>query len=151
MDVERRTVLQVAGLAAVGGLAAACSSGSTTGGQQTGTDSSALAAPSGSAASGAAGTTMVALADVPVGGGLISPDPPVVITQPTAGEARAFSAICTHEGCLVGSVENNEIICPCHGARFSATDGSVLQGPAQEALAPAVVVVDANGNVVLSG
>ena len=63
-------------------------------------------------------------------------------------EMKAFSAICTHEGCLVGSVVDNEIICPCHDARFSATDGSVLQGPATEPLAESAVSVQ-GGNVVL--
>jgi Rieske Fe-S protein len=87
---------------------------------------------------------------VPVGGGVILPDQSIVVTQPQAGEFKAFSAICTHQGCLVADVSNNVISCPCHGAQFSAVDGSVVQGPAQQPLAAAGVVVD-NGSVILNG
>ena len=79
---------------------------------------------------------------------MILQDSALVVTQPAAGDVKAFSAICTHEGCLVGSVVDNEIICPCHDARFSATDGSVIQGPATEPLAESPVSVQ-GGNVVL--
>ncbi len=81
-------------------------------------------APAGSATAGLAAT-----ADVPVGGGVILADPALVITQPTAGDFKAFSSICTHQGCAVAEVTANEIVCPCHGSKFSATDGSVLTGP----------------------
>lgn len=94
------------------------------------------------------GTVLTPTASVPVGGGVILAEQAVVVTQPTAGEFKAFSAICTHQGCLVGPVENNEIICPCHGSKFSATDGSVLQGPATQPLAPGKASVS-GGNVVL--
>jgi Rieske Fe-S protein len=151
MDVERRTVLQAGGLIAVGGLVAACSSG----GSDVAATSAAASAPAASApaasnaASGTTGGTVLAqVTDVPVGGGVIIADPAVVITQPADGDIKAFSAICTHQGCLVGEVADNEIICPCHGSRFSATDGTVLQGPAQSPLEAAPVTVE-NGSVVL--
>ena len=92
---------------------------------------------------------MAQTSDIPVGGGLIIAEPAVVITQPTAGEFKAFTAICTHQGCLVSEVVNNEIICPCHGSRFSAADGAVLTGPAQTPLTAAGVTVD-GGSVVLT-
>ena len=161
MDVDRRIVLQVSGLAAVGGLVAACGSGS--GGSATegsvssaGASSAAVSSPPGTMAPGASaaasgsGTVLTPTADVPVSGGVILPDVAVVVTQPAAGTYKAFSAICTHQGCLVGSVENNEIICPCHGARYSAEDGSVIQGPAQQPLAEGTVVVQGS-DVVLTG
>jgi Rieske Fe-S protein len=72
----------------------------------------------------------------------------VVITQPSEGEVKAFSAICTHQGCLVSEVVDNEIVCPCHQSLFSAVDGSVIQGPATEPLPAAGITVD-GGNVVL--
>lgn len=83
----------------------------------------------GSPGASAAGTT-VATADVPVGGGKILEAQQVVITQPEAGTYKAFTAVCTHEGCLVANVSNNAIMCPCHGAQFSASDGTVMGGPA---------------------
>ena len=45
-------------------------------------------------------------ADVPEGAGAIFADPQVVVTQVTAGDYRAFTAVCTHQGCIVSSVES---------------------------------------------
>jgi Rieske Fe-S protein len=148
MELDRRTVLQVSGLVAVGGLAAACSSGSDAAASSAATSAAESAGSSAAASSSSAGGA-VAVSDVPVGGGVILADQQVVVTQPTDGDVHAFSAICTHEGCLVGSVANDAIVCPCHGSQFSATDGSVLQGPATEPL-PAVAFTVENGSVLLS-
>ncbi len=92
---------------------------------------------------------MAQVSDIPVGGGVILAEPAVVITQPTEGDVKAFTAICTHQGCLVSEVVDNEIVCPCHGSRFSATDGSVIDGPATQGLQAAGVAVE-GGSVVLS-
>ena len=67
--------------------------------------------------------------EVPVGGGKIFTADKVVVTQPTAGEFKAFSAMCTHQGCPVSKIEGNEIDCTCHGSKFSIADGSVHEGP----------------------
>jgi Rieske Fe-S protein len=72
--------------------------------------------------------------DVPEGGGKIFTDEKVVVTQPTAGEFKCFTAICTHMGCVVSSVGDGTINCACHGSRFSIADGSVENGPATSAL-----------------
>lgn len=151
MDVDRRTVLQAGGLVVVGGVAAACGSSPPGGASPAPSSPAAAAAPAvPSASAAAAGAQGIArVSDVPVGGGLIIDDPAVVITQPTEGDVKAFTAICTHQGCLVSSVEGNEIICPCHGSRFSATDGSVVQGPATLPLQPAGIAVE-GGSVVLA-
>jgi nitrite reductase/ring-hydroxylating ferredoxin subunit len=58
----------------------------------------------------------------------------VLVTQPKAGEFKAFSATCTHAGCIVQGVEGNEIYCGCHGARFDYESGMVTSGPAKSAL-----------------
>jgi Rieske Fe-S protein len=71
----------------------------------------------------------VPTSDVPVGGGKIYADHKIVVTQPTAGHYKAFSAICTHQGCVVGEVTTT-IGCPCHGSKFAIADGSVVNGPA---------------------
>jgi nitrite reductase/ring-hydroxylating ferredoxin subunit len=84
----------------------------------------------------------ISLADIPVGGGVVVDEPPVVLTQPTAGDVKAFTSICPHQGCKVSEVADNEIYCPCHGSKFSALDGSVIQGPATEGLSAAAVSVD---------
>src|SRR5215472_12634585 len=56
----------------------------------------------------------IKVADIPVGGGAIFADQDVVVTQPVAGQFKAFSATCTHQACLVASVAQGKIICPCH-------------------------------------
>lgn len=72
---------------------------------------------------------------VPVGSGLnfTVDDVPIVVTQVTEGEFRAFSAICTHQGCLVGC-RDKEIVCDCHASYFDPSNGKVLSGPAPTAL-----------------
>ena len=96
---------------------------------------------SSSASSAPAAATTLKTADVPVGGGKILADAKVVVTQPTAGTYKAFTAVCTHQGCLVASVANGAISCACHGSAFSATDGSVKTGPASSPLAAVPVTV----------
>ena len=80
---------------------------------------------------------------VTVGSGVVFDGPKVVVTQPVQGDIRGFTAVCPHQGCLVSSVTDNEILCPCHGSLFSAEDGAVITGPATTGLAPvSVSVVD---------
>ncbi|MDH4397181.1 MAG: hypothetical protein RL402_90 [Actinomycetota bacterium] len=75
--------------------------------------------------------------EVPVGGGTkfkVDAMLTVLVTQTKADSFKAFSATCTHSGCIVNGVENNEIACACHGARFDPESGMVLKGPAKTAL-----------------
>ena len=83
---------------------------------------------------------LTSAADVPVGGGLIFPDKQVVVTQPVEGEFKCFTAVCTHQGCIVSSVQAGGIRCECHGSAFSIEDGSNTGGPAINPL-PAVAIV----------
>jgi len=81
-----------------------------------------------------AGEKLGPSSDVPVGGGKIYADQKVVVTQPTEGEFKGFSAICTHQGCPVTTVADGTINCTCHGSKFSIQDGSVEHGPATSPL-----------------
>jgi Rieske Fe-S protein len=83
--------------------------------------------------------------DVPVGSGVIVDE--IVVTQPSAGEFRGFSAICTHAGCTVNKVADGTIDCPCHGSKFNL-DGSVADGPATKPLEPAAVTVQGDSIVL---
>lgn len=95
-----------------------------------------------SAPEGARGETIVAAADVPVGGGVIvDGEPAVVVTQPEEGTFKAFSAICTHQSCVVTNVDT-EIVCQCHMSKFALTDGAVVSGPADEPLPAVEVMLD---------
>ena len=83
----------------------------------------------------AAGTELTTTDQVPVGGGIVLVDEKVVVTQPAAGEFKAFTAICTHQHLLVGEVENGVIHCDNHGSEFDFSTGAVTHGPASEPLA----------------
>ena len=87
--------------------------------------------------------------DVPVNGGKIIVEQGVVVTQPTAGEFKAFNATCTHMGCPLTEVENGAILCRCHGAKFALADGSVQAGPAKTPLEAKAVKIE-NDNVLLA-
>jgi Rieske Fe-S protein len=88
-----------------------------------------------------AGSELAATADVPVGGGLILQDQKIVITQPTEGDFKAFTAVCTHQGCLVAEVQET-INCDCHDSSYSLEDGSVQGGPAPRPLAAVEITVE---------
>ncbi|WP_233160225.1 Rieske (2Fe-2S) protein [Pseudonocardia sp. MH-G8] len=99
------------------------------------------APPSQPDAAGAA-DALAGASDIPVGGGAVFPDRDVVVTQPTAGRFRAFSATCTHQGCAVGEVREGTIVCTCHGSRFAVEDGAVVEGPADAPLPERAIEVD---------
>ncbi|MFJ8587213.1 Rieske (2Fe-2S) protein [Streptomyces sp. NPDC093595] len=127
----RRTVLAAAA-AATAPLLTGCGDG--------GGDDAASPAPTSPERSPAsspartAGQRLASTADIPSGGGTVLKEQQVVVTQPRAGEFKAFSAICTHQRCVVAAVEDGTIHCACHGSRFRITDGSVVQGPATRPL-----------------
>ena len=128
--ISRRRALSGA---AVGGLSlpllAACggpSDGGATGGGATQGGGTGGSAPSTQI------QTLLATKDVPVGGGVILGDQNVVITQPTKGTFRGFSATCTHQGCILASVAGGTINCGCHGSQFSISTGANVTGPMGE-------------------
>ncbi|WAU80569.1 Rieske (2Fe-2S) protein [Streptomyces sp. Qhu-G9] len=126
----RRTVL-VTG--AAGALLLGCSKyGDENGGGDT--EEAPSSAPSGSGSRAPGGEELTRTGDVPVGGGKIFKDEKVVVTQPELGDFKAFSAVCTHSGCIVANVSDGTINCTCHGSRFRVADGSVAGGPAPKPL-----------------
>ena len=94
------------------------------------------------------GTVLGAASDIPVGGGAIYTAAKVVVTQPASGQYKAFSAVCTHVGCIVNQVANGTIDCPCHGSEFKITNGAVVTGPAPSPL-PAKQIKVIDGQIVL--
>ena len=94
------------------------------------------------------GAVLGAASEIPVGGGKIYKAAKVVVTQPARGQYQAFSAICTHVGCIMSEVADGTIDCPCHGSEFKITTGAVVTGPAPAPL-PKKHIKIVNGMVVL--
>ncbi|WP_030380919.1 MULTISPECIES: Rieske (2Fe-2S) protein [unclassified Streptomyces] len=145
----RRTVVAAVGAAGLAVALTACGGGdddsssasASTGGGTGGNDSASQDSGSGSG-SGSGGAELAKTSDIPEGGGKVFGDQGVVVTQPSAGEFKAFSSKCTHQGCAVSSISDGVIVCPCHNSQFSASDGSVKKGPATQPLAAAKITVD---------
>ena len=155
----RRLVLLGAGAVGATAVLAACGT-STSSTNTSGTDYSNDPAPAGSGAANAnpgdsgksgggsgntGGSALATTADVPQGGGIITAD--FVITQPAAGQYKAFSKVCTHAGCDVSKVDGGVISCPCHGSKFSIETGEPTTGPATKPLTQTQVKVDGD-NIV---
>ncbi|MBI4382717.1 MAG: ubiquinol-cytochrome c reductase iron-sulfur subunit [Nitrospinae bacterium] len=76
-------------------------------------------------------------AQIPLGSSLVveHKGEPVIIVHSDVGFV-AFSPICTHLGCLVKWVrDENILLCPCHAGKFDLT-GKVIAGPPPEPLHP---------------
>jgi nitrite reductase/ring-hydroxylating ferredoxin subunit len=84
------------------------------------------------------------LDEIPIGGGKLFAAQGVVLSRPESDRVRAFSTVCTHQGCAVATIADGTINCPCHGSRFAVADGTVVAGPARRALAELRVTVDNN-------
>ena len=149
--ISRQKVLLGAGLGLVTAVVAAC----TTYGKKpeaAGESSTTAAAPPTSGGAPATGgpaapaaNAITKTADVPVGSGVIVGE--VVVTQPSAGVFKGFSAKCTHAGCTVNKVADGTIDCPCHGSKFNL-DGSVANGPATKPLETQAVTVQGDSIVL---
>ncbi len=87
----------------------------------------------------------ISAATIPVGGGKVFADQKVVVTQPASGDFKAFSAVCTHQSCVVADVADGTINCACHGSKFDITTGAVKNGPATSPLPEKQVTVDGDG------
>jgi Rieske Fe-S protein len=159
-ETTRRAALAGAGLTGLAGLVTACG---TTGGpaassarpaakKKAGGMAGSSGGSGGSGSAGGSGGSAAALAAtsaIPVGGGKIFSAEKVVVTQPAAGHFKAFSAVCTHQGCLVDQIAQGTIDCPCHGSQFSIKNGSVVAGPAPSPL-PARPITVASGKITLA-
>ncbi|MFJ2774223.1 Rieske (2Fe-2S) protein [Streptomyces sp. NPDC087300] len=148
---SRRAVI----VAGAGALAAGCSKYGDEGAEPEASEPAASSvSPSGSAPGGKssapgsakppAGPELAKTSDIPVGGGKVVKDEKVVVTQPVSGEFKAFSAVCTHQGCTVSEVADGTINCPCHGSKYRVADASVADGPAPRPLPPRKITVTGN-------
>ncbi len=133
---SRRVVLASAGIG-VGAVALSGCGGAD--------EATKTAVSSASSAATEAVKDVISKATIPVGGGKIFADQKVVVTQPTSGDFKAFSAVCTHQSCVVADVADGTINCACHGSKFDITTGAVKNGPASSPLPEKKVTVDGDG------
>lgn len=137
--LTRRVLIAAGGATVLGGTAIALAACSPPSGQNPGADAPGLKK----------GDELAKLADVAVGGtlGVTVQGMDFLLAQPSEGEVVAFSAICTHQGCIV-SAAKTEFDCPCHGSRYEAATGAVLKGPATRPLKPIEVTISGGAIVV---
>ncbi len=141
---SRRGFFAATGATGVAAVLAACGGdGADRGGQDRG-------------GQGQPGTVLATTDQVEVGGGYVAVEHRVVVTQPAEGTFRAFSAVCTHQGCLVRTVQQGVIICPCHGSQFSVEDGSVVVAapgadPATQGALPEVPIEVTGDQIIRAG
>lgn len=91
--------------------------------------------------------------DLPVGQAKVLPvnDKPVIVVNTAQGGVKAFSAICTHLGCVVEWQQTKQyILCPCHDGRFNPATGAVISGPPPSPL-PSVRVAIENDQIYVGG
>jgi len=154
---SRRAVLASACAACTAALAGCARYGTSNGlagspaqgGAASSATGTASAAGTASSAGASAPAVLASTADIPVGGGKVLSDQKIVITQPQAGSFHAFTAICTHQGCIVDAVSGGTIDCPCHGSKYSSVNGSVVNGPATLPLAAVSIKVQGTSIVQL--
>lgn len=155
----RRGVLAGVGLVGLAGAVSACGSGGpssssagTTAGAPPATTGAGSAPSSasggGGSTAGAQGSALATTSEIPVGSGKIFTSEKIVVTQPNSGDFKAFSAVCTHMGCIVSTISNGTIDCPCHGSQYSISTGAVVGGPAPSPL-PAQTIKVTRSNIFL--
>jgi cytochrome b6-f complex iron-sulfur subunit len=128
---RRQALCGLAAALVVPGALAACSSGNTS------------SSGGGAGSGGSSGGALAKVADVPVGGGKVvdGPNGKTMLVQPAAGEIKAFSAVCPHQGATVDAPQGGVITCPLHGSQFDGATGELRGGPATKGLDPVTVSV----------
>jgi Rieske Fe-S protein len=154
----RRGVLAGVGLVGLAGAVSACGSGGSSSSSaatnagappSTGAGSAPSSASGGGGSTGGAqGSALATTSEIPVGNGKIFTTEKVVVTQPNSGDFKAFSAVCTHMGCIVSKIAKGTIDCPCHGSQYSIKNGAVVAGPAPAPL-PAQAIKVSGSDIIL--
>ncbi|MFE2642157.1 Rieske (2Fe-2S) protein [Streptomyces nigra] len=137
---SRRTVVAAVGAAGLAVALTACGSEDEASGSST---------EQGAAAGGGGGAALAKTADIPEGGAKVFDAEKVVVSQPAAGDFKAFSTICTHQNCPMTDLKEDTLSCACHGSQFSVLDGSVKKGPSTQPL-PAKKIDVAGGSITLA-
>lgn len=79
------------------------------------------------------------------GGFLLISSARTLVLNVDGNTIRAFTSVCTHQGCDVDRFANNRFHCPCHGSQYDV-NGNVVNGPAPSPLR--AFAVERSGNIV---
>jgi len=155
-EIDRRTVVRTGAVA--GGLASVGLLAGGIGRMLSKTTTAPVALPSNSSSSSptssvpSGGVKIASASAISVGSAFPFTDSqgsPAFLLQPAKGKYLAYSAVCTHQGCIVGfDSGSNSFQCPCHGAGFDGQTGQVTAGPAPSPLAK-IAVVESGGNIYM--
>jgi Rieske Fe-S protein len=144
-EIDRRAVLEGAGVALAAGTLGYV--GFVALGPAPETDDDSDSSGNGSGDDGEDSHLLATVDDIPDGGGIVLTDDKLVLTR-DGDDVRCFTAVCTHQGCLVASVQDGQIRCPCHGSAYDAATGAVVHGPATEPLEAEEIEVTDQGEVL---
>lgn len=135
------------GLVSLAGAITACGAGdSSSSAPAANAPTTPAPAAGGATSSGSAAGALATTSEIPVGGGMIFPAKLVVVTQPTSGDFKAFSAVCTPWAARSHHQQTGTIDRPCHGSQYSIKNGAVVGCPAPAPL-PAKQI-KANGSSI---
>ncbi|GIH05062.1 iron-sulfur protein [Rhizocola hellebori] len=130
---SRRALIAGAGAVSLTGVLAACGGDDQPPPSSSGTTPGA-APTTGGAKPPTSPAPLTTKSKIPVGSAVSFGADGVIVAQPTAGKFIGFSAICTHQECVLTNIKGDTIKCGCHQSEFSAKDGRVLNGPANRSL-----------------
>lgn len=137
--------VSVAGASVVAG----CGGGSDDGASSSGggaTD----AGGSGGSTETASGGAIAQVSDVPQNSAqkFTNDGQPAVLVHLESGDFVAYSAVCTHQQCIVAyQKQSSQLVCPCHGSIFNPSkNAQVVTGPAPRPL-PEIPITVQGGQI----
>jgi len=87
-------------------------------------------------------------------------DRPAVLIHLASGDLVAYDAFCTHLGCQIHfdqepikgwENKKDNLFCPCHGAVFDPSNGTVLAGPPPRPMPKIKLEIESNGDIYANG
>ncbi|MBK9101030.1 MAG: Rieske (2Fe-2S) protein [Austwickia sp.] len=143
-EPDRRSVLRAGAAITIAGFSVSVISGCGGGKNSPGTQAAATVNELSDQAKQAIAAAITS-GKVAVGKPAFLPDAQVIVTEPTRGQYRVFSNICTHQAARVDQVNaKGNLVCSLHGSEFDPATGEAKVGPAGKPLPSKVATVSGN-------
>ncbi len=71
-----------------------------------------------------------------------------VIIVKSENNTEVFSSSCTHLGCSINQIDNDTLVCPCHGSRYDM-QGKPVKGPSVKSLKKLKYVINDETNEII--